>query len=422
MLRFVDLPRTYQAILLVVLLTGMSGMLMLRMIISALKHTYFILHYSIIVWLASFATISILTVELNQKVALISWYPVWLHIAFAIIQLMLVVNGFVMEEKKRKVSFVRNSIKEAIDNLPIGMCFSNSNGRIILANKNMYHLIFRLTGKAVINVENLWDELKAGREFPRARKLIEYSSDDMVSLETYNHEVYQIMRRTISLGDKEYYETKVYMVTRLHELMSEISVENEHLKAQHQEIKKLAGQMIRNNHEEELLNRKIQLHNTMGQYILATRQLLKKGGNLNEYYQLAMDWQNMTRQAVSMEDNYRKNYAELLEEILNVAEEIGCKVTIADSVPASIFEKQLARQAVRESIINAVKHGSATEVFIDYDSTIDRENLTISNNGSLAEGTNEPKGGLKNLEDGIKASGGSLKIITDDKFMIKIIF
>ncbi len=422
MLRFVDLPRVYQVLLLVALLLGMAGMLLLRMIISALMRKYFTFHYSIIIWLSSFVILSLLTVELNLGVALVDWYPVWPHVGFCIIQIVLVINGFVMEERKRKVSFVRNSIKEAIDNLPIGMCFSNASGRIILANKNMYHLIFRLTGKTVINVETLWDELKSGREFQKARKLIEYSADNMVSLETNNHDVYQIMRRPINLGDAEYYETKVYMVTRLHNLMSEISIENEHLKAQQQEIKKLAGQMIRINHEEELLNRKIQLHNTMGQYILATRQLLKKGGDINEYYALAMDWQNMTRQAVSMEDRYRKNYAELLDEILKIAEDIGCRVTIAEDVPAKLFENQLARQAVRESIINAVRHGNATEIFIDYDSTVGRDNMIISNNGSFDAKEDEPKGGLKNLEDGIRALGGSLKIIKDDKFKVKIIF
>lgn len=421
MLRFVDLPESFKVLLLISLLLGMSAMLLLRMIISTHNRKYFIASYSIIFWLFSFALISLLLVEGRTGKPFVENYSVWHHVIFSAVQIIMCILGFIKEAQKRKTTFVRNSVKEAIDNLPIGLSFSNEKGRIILANKSMYHLVNRLMGKSLVNINSMWEELTKTSEYPDARKLPEYCTKDMVSLETKNQNVYQIMRRPIYVGFKIYYETKIFMVTRLHDLKTEISIENEQLKNQQHEIRNLAHEMIKINHEEELLNRKIQIHNTMGQYILATRQLLVKDSSREDYYAQAMDWQNMTRQFVSMEDKYKKNYSELLEEILSVADDIGCKVNIAENVPEEIFKEPLARQAIREAIINAVRHGQATSVDIETDTSLARNNLLITNNGSFDSKVIRPTGGLKNLQDGLRAMGGSLEFARDDKFGVKII-
>ena len=43
--------------------------------------------------------------------------------------------------------FIRNSVKEAFDNLPSGICFFDKNGILTLCNHQMYRVFFALTGK-----------------------------------------------------------------------------------------------------------------------------------------------------------------------------------------------------------------------------------------------------------------------------------
>ena len=59
----------------------------------------------------------------------------------------------------RRKLLIPQSIREAIDYLPGGICFSTPDGRPILTNYRMNELIYRLTAHTIINTKNIWEEL-----------------------------------------------------------------------------------------------------------------------------------------------------------------------------------------------------------------------------------------------------------------------
>ena len=48
---------------------------------------------------------------------------------------------------------LKRMTKQAFDNLPSGICFFNQNGAVTLCNRQMYRLVFELTGRDLQSVD-----------------------------------------------------------------------------------------------------------------------------------------------------------------------------------------------------------------------------------------------------------------------------
>lgn len=62
-----------------------------------------------------------------------------------------------------KNEITRFSIKESMDQLPMGLCFSHTNGVILLANRSMNALCHQIVGRDLQDAERLWAAI-SGRE------------------------------------------------------------------------------------------------------------------------------------------------------------------------------------------------------------------------------------------------------------------
>lgn len=67
--------------------------------------------------------------------------------------------GLLRERRAADREITPDSIREALDNLPSGICFSGINGIPLLTNRRMYDLAESLSGHRLRNVEELWREL-----------------------------------------------------------------------------------------------------------------------------------------------------------------------------------------------------------------------------------------------------------------------
>lgn len=56
---------------------------------------------------------------------------------------------------------LRRAIKESVDNLPSGICFADSNGVIVLCNRQMHRLCYVLMGRDLQYLDELRAALKA---------------------------------------------------------------------------------------------------------------------------------------------------------------------------------------------------------------------------------------------------------------------
>ena len=74
--------------------------------------------------------------------------------------------------------FIRNSVKEAFDNLPSGICFFDKNGILTLCNHQMYRLFFALTGKDLQSLSELQEFLNDNTATQSRENQVFYSRTD----------------------------------------------------------------------------------------------------------------------------------------------------------------------------------------------------------------------------------------------------
>ena len=61
-----------------------------------------------------------------------------------------------------KKSLPKSAVKESIDNLPAGLCFSLPSGMPLLINRVMYNLSLAIDGQSLQNAEGFWRTLTEG--------------------------------------------------------------------------------------------------------------------------------------------------------------------------------------------------------------------------------------------------------------------
>lgn len=362
---------------------------------------------------------SFLKMKLSGNGAFFQELPWLTHIVLLVVMLGTSVWNLGREIRYRQTHFVRRTIKEAVDTMPVGLCFVDSEGRQVLINRSMVRFIEQLTGHALGNITDVVREIKENRLAENCTRLnlFETEDEDIYTFRMQDGRVLQLTGDYVTIAEERYTQLLVTDITMQHDFYHDLSQTNEALLAQRKEMRSLADRLIQSNHEEELLNYKIQVHNDVGQMILTAGQALESG-SMQEMQDCAAKWIDLAERFANMEDEKYRGNSELLEEIIKVAEQIGCKVFFRTDLPERIAAQPMVRQAIREAIVNAVKHGKADEVTISHRQVGQMIEITISNNGTLPAKGFSMKGGLKNLYESIRGDGGDLRAETGEKFAL----
>ena len=81
--------------------------------------------------------------------------------------------GMVIAEEinRRKKAITPSSIKESLDHLETGLCFSQPNGLVLLTNHRMNELSHAIFGKALQNANLFWSALTSGQPVAGVERL-----------------------------------------------------------------------------------------------------------------------------------------------------------------------------------------------------------------------------------------------------------
>jgi len=421
---FSELPYISQFIYIVIMLFMIMAILLL-LCFMANERKWGLIHFEVfMVFIVAALDYSYITyhfralAEGEPKVG--ECIPIWVHPLIAVALTVFTVYGHFRNLKYMRNNFSRSSIREALDNMPMGLCFSSKTGILYLTNRSMYRMAKQLTGQNLTNMERFWNVLLEFGEINGNTKIESHfdKKDNYMVFKMNDGSFLQVMREAIMVEGEENIQTSVTDVSVQYRLLEETRLSNEELINQRKEIRLITERLIQSNHEEELLKHKIQIHNDMGQMILATGNVVKdSSAEMEDYRQLADSWLKLADRFAHMSDISDKGDAKkLLGEILDISEQIGCKVVFENPLPDAIMEEHLLRQLIREAIINGVKHGGADTVIIGFADNC----LYIKNNGRLPDGKVQLHGGLLNLSEGILSIGGSLEIDTETMFTLKI--
>ena len=310
--------------------------------------------------------------------------------------------------KKNRIG--KNSIKESMDNLPDGICFSKLDGTPLLVNRQMQEISYDFFGKRLVNDVICARNIKANR-FNSATKILKR---DPLIFES-DGKVWQI--KVIYHGTVR--ETLLYDITlewALYAQIEKISEANRRTNADLKAYQEKIGEFTR---QKENLQAKIKIHDRLGQSLIYFRRYLEKADKTPEdRRRLEALW----RESLLLFDDRKEAPKEPTswEKLISTAKDIGVEVVVEGEQPDSEREQLLLVDLVHEAMNNAIRHGRAKKIRITLKDDGPTFRCRIVNDGLPPQGPIEKKGGLKNMRQRLAYHGGELSVNTDEGFQLDL--
>ncbi len=315
------------------------------------------------------------------------------------------IHAFRRERQRAKNTLSPNSIRETIDDLPMGMCFANPDGLIVLINKKMQELSGELFGFCPQMLAQLSDAFTS----PRNGTLLENGCIRTPEGIIYRFRSYE----HIIDGQPGWKQVAAYDVTRQYEVSEELRVENEKLAEINQKLQSMYDRMSDDIREKESLQLKIYVHDTIGRSILTVQDIMNSGkGALQKVQAL--------NEAVSILSGKNAYLEGTMEDVIRTAAKLGVRVNLIGDILAETTIDSLASAATRECVTNCLRHAGGTEVTVTAVDECEHVNISITNNGRKPEGEIVEGSGLSSLRRSVEASGGKMSIASQPEFCLTL--
>ncbi|MEE1280722.1 MAG: hypothetical protein UHK60_00505 [Acutalibacteraceae bacterium] len=299
-------------------------------------------------------------------------------ILFAITLLSLFFSAWsVLSETKNRKIINNNSIKEAFDNLPTGVCFFNKTGIPVLCNLAMYRFSFAVCGKDLQFVTDL--ESCLADDF---KPIDDVEKDGKVFL-LKDGSAWRLEKRSFTYKNCNVYTQFIATdVTDLNKNRIELQQENEQLHKVHSDLQRLSANVVAVTREEEILNAKMRVHDEMGRCLVAAQKYLKEDSTENIPDNIVESWQR----AVSMlKYNNDTSEEDMLLQIRKTCEFMKIDFIKTGELPKEGNVAYILTCAVRECVTNAVRYADATKLYANFTENDTEATVTVTNNGKPPE-------------------------------------
>ena len=306
---------------------------------------------------------------------------------------------------RRKNELSPFSIKEATDKLPMGICFADPDGRIILCNNRMRHLSFALCNHELQMAEDLKNALAHPDNLVTVR-------DDCYILP--DNTVWQFRTQNITVdGDARWQQMTAHNVTELYSGNLRQAEINQQLKEVNRKLQKMYERMADDIKEKEILDLKVYIHDTIGRSLLTIRDIISNGEDTDRKIETLQD-------SVSMLASNRVTSSGTMEEAKHAAEALGVSVKTEGYLPPDSVAEELTIAAIKECVTNCIRHAGGTEVYIRIAERTDRYDITITNNGAIPAGPIREGSGLSSLRRRVESAGGEMHTAYKPHFALLI--
>lgn len=340
--------------------------------------------------------------------------PIWIFLAgmsLLIIYLCLLVRNEIPTCRKNISAW---SVKETMDDVPCGVCVSDSWGRIVLSNKKMRELSRMLIGAVLQNYEDLKQVLDGNKSVQGVTRLSPKNS----VLYLPNGTVW--MFQNYMLTEEEvagYLQTVAFDITEIYFNSEKIRMKNEKLELLNQKLKKMYEQIDESIREQETLKMKMQVHDSFGRSLLTIRRMLE--GNKEPDYmknQLEILKQSVYILSGIMQDDTEKQY----EESIKHAEKLGVSVEIEGELCDEYQVALITDKAIRECVTNCIRHAHGRRVYVQSHKTREGWKVCITNDGERPKEGCREGGGLSALREVVERDGGKMTTKFEPEFLLAL--
>lgn len=340
------------------------------------------------------------------------FWPSWIIILIAIGLSALTILWIVLIVKKRISSITAMSVKEAVSELPKGLCFYDDTGRLLLINTRIEEDVEKLTDESLYDGNDFWSAIKEnilsnGTSTKQSNNLYIVHQNDGI--------VMQFRKIDHSFDGKRVYELSATDITLEHSVKKEIEDKNEKLKKLNMRLREYSKTVTQVIKEKEILAARIRVHNQLGSLILQTeKELMQKDP---DHDSLISSWNELLSMLFLPMDESQDPFAQAEK----TAADIGVNIKYEGDYPKkrSMAEKIFA-SAIFECATNTVRHADGTELYVTMRNDKGYNSIEIRNNGNIPKREIKEGGGLSSLRKMSENAGGTMSIQTIPSFSLMI--
>lgn len=328
-----------------------------------------------------------------------AWFFVLLILAIAVVEILI----FNKNRRWERENITPSSIKEAIDNLPVGICCYEPNGQVMMKNNMMENICRGYTGESLLNAVTFRNALLSDNSQAEDDAVIISQEEKMFSISDTQFSEEESMLRVMTAADI----TEQYKNTRRLKEQQEIVVKL------NKELSDYGKQIVSSITAREVLNAKVKIHDELGANLLAIKRYILNGGTTEE--RIAIE--NILHKNLQ----YLKNATEVTEKdeyavILDTAAKLDMKINVIGELPETEPQRHIIVTGIHECLTNTIRHAGGDELTVILEEDANMLIAQFTNNGKAPEKEIKARGGLALLKALAEESGGTMQILWDPKF------
>lgn len=320
-----------------------------------------------------------------------------------------IIEVFVLSQNKRweKENITPSSIKEAVDNLPVGICCYESNGQVMIKNNMMEKICLAYTGESLLNAVLFGNVLYSDNE--HAEDVIIMNKDN----ENNEDKVFSISDKPFS-DDKSMLRVMTAVdITEQYKNTRSLKEHQETVIELNKELSDYGKQIVSSITAREVLNAKVKLHDELGANLLAIKRYILNGGTTEE--RIAIE--NILRKNLQ----YLKNETEMKEKdeyaiILETAEKLDMKINVIGELTEMEPQRHVIVTGIHECLTNTIRHAGGDELTVVLEEDANMLIAKFTNNGKAPENEIQERGGLALLKALAEESKGTMQILSKPRF------
>lgn len=340
---------------------------------------------------------------LNQVEDHLGQVPICIFILLIIGTTLLEVFIFRRNRRWEREHITPASIKEAIDNLPIGICCYEPNGQVMMKNNMMENICLAYTGDSLLNAVLFSNALHADNHYAEDEVVITLDDDKVYSISDHPFSDEEPMFRVMTAAD----------ITEQHQNTRRLKSQQEIVVKLNKELSDYGKQIVSNITAREVLNAKVKIHDELGANLLAIKRYILNGGTTEE--RIAIE--NILHKNLQ----YLKNETVVKEKdeysvILDTAAKLDIKINVIGELTETEPQRHVIVTGIHECLTNTIRHAGGDELTVSLE---EDENMLVArftNNGKVPESEIKERGGLALLKALTEECGGTMQILWDSKF------
>ena len=312
--------------------------------------------------------------------------------------------SIVSESRKAKEMLTLNSVKEAFDTLPAGICFFSESGLPVLCNTQMHRLAYGLLGKDLQMLQELKSALVSPAKGVEVLKIKEKNGYRMPDGTVWTFSDTVVKSET----DIKYTQFIATEFTKLYNLQEELVERNAELEEMITQVQRISENIAEITRQQEILTAKMRVHNKMGNCLLSARQYMVQGFPHDKKAHFLELWQSSLcalKDEIATEDE-----PDACDEVVRIAKSIGVEVQIHGTMPEDTHTAYLLTVALRECVTNGLNHAGANRLHLTITNSNGHISAVYTNNGTQPKQEIIEGGGLTSLRERIERSGGIMTI------------